>query len=249
MELNFSDINIFAGTGSQKIGSERVKKLARQYACGHCNQQFTGAWELQRHTDRCTKGETQVHCPGAVVERPQSAYEKAFYPKTNASKGSIDWLEYEAEKRNLHIHHAICGHGGERWIAGAPVDEPTTKTVFQYHGCHCHGCPAHCKQGKAREMLKKTQQQERKIKGTGYNLVVTWECKAPGYKPLALEPKTVIYPHALVYDFEAYLDKIKRYKATANLTYENTHVPISVSVGDTIDSNPTHICERPESFD
>jgi len=29
LELNFSDINIFAGTGSQKIGSERVKSLAR----------------------------------------------------------------------------------------------------------------------------------------------------------------------------------------------------------------------------
>ena len=38
-------------------------------------------------------------------------------------------------------------------------------------------------------------------------------------------------------------DKTKRYKATANLTYENTHVPISVSVGDSTDSNPSHICE------
>ena len=75
-----------------------IKKLARQYACGHCNQQFTGTWELQRHADRCTSGKTEVICPGKVVERPQSAYEKAFYPKTNASKGSIDWLEYEAEK-------------------------------------------------------------------------------------------------------------------------------------------------------
>jgi len=36
----------------------------------------------------------------------------------------------------------------------------------------------------------------------------------------------VVYPHAVVYDFEAYLDKTKCYNPTANLTYENTHVPI-----------------------
>ena len=28
------------------------------------------------------------------------------------------------------------------------------------------------------------------------------------------------------------------------LTVENTHVPISVSVGDTLDREPTHICEK-----
>jgi len=41
-----------------------------------------------------------------------------------------------------------------------------------------------------------------------------------------------------VYDCEAYPDKTKRYSPTADLTYENTHV----SVGDTMVSQPTHIC-------
>ena len=122
--------------------------------------------------------------------------------------------------------------------------EPTTKTVFQYHGCHFHGCLAHCKQHNARELLNKTQQQEQKIKNAGYNLVVAWECKAPGYKSVAQEQKTVVYPHAIVYDFEAYLDKTKGYRPTTDLTYENVHVPISVSVGDTMVNQPTHICER-----
>jgi len=54
------------------------------------------------------------------------------------------------------------------------------------------------------------------------------------------QPQTVVYPHSIVYDFEAYLDKTKRYKPTADLTYENTHVAISVSVGDTMNSQPTH---------
>src|SRR6218665_1028279 len=197
---------------------KNIAKLANQYACAHCDQQFTQACSLQRHADRCTKGETKICCPGEVIERPQSAYEKAFYPKSNASKGSIDWLEYEAEKRGIHIHHALCGHGGERWIAEAPVDgyEPTTKTVFQYHGCHFHGCPTHCKQDNAWELLKKTRQQERKIKAAGYTLVVVWECKAPGYKALGLTPKTIVYPHAIVYDFESYLDKTKAYNPTTD---------------------------------
>jgi len=56
------------------------------------------------------------------------------------------------------------------------------------------------------------------------------------------QPQTVVYPRAIAYDFEAYLDKTKRYKPTADLTYENTHVAISVSVGDTMDRQPTHIC-------
>ena len=210
------------------------KKVANVYACAHCNQQFTQACNLQRHADRCTSGKTKVICPGEVVERPQSAYAKAFYPKTNASKGSMDWLQYEAEKRYLHIHHALCGHGGERWIVDGY--EPTTKTVFQYHGCHFHGCLAHCKQNDARELLRKTRQQEQKIKNTGYNLVC--------YKAVAHEQKTIIYPHAIVYDFEANLDKTKSYRPTTDLTYENEHVPISVSVGDTAANQPTHVCER-----
>jgi len=56
------------------------------------------------------------------------------------------------------------------------------------------------------------------------------------------QPQTVVYPHAIVYDFEAYLDKTKRYKPTTDLTYENAHVAISVSVGDTMNSQPTQIC-------
>jgi len=43
---------------------------------------------------------------------------------------------------------------------------------------------------------------------------------------VVLEQTTVIYPHVIAYDFEAYLDKTQGYKATANLTFENTHVPV-----------------------
>ena len=31
---------------------------------------------------------------------------------------------------------------------------------------------------------------------------------------------------------------------TENLTIENKHIPIAVSIGDTLEREPTHICER-----
>jgi len=34
----------------------------------------------------------------------------------------------------------------------------------------------------------------------------------------------------------------KQYKPTAHLTYENVHVPVSVSIGDIIEREPTHLC-------
>ena len=51
------------------------------------------------------------------------------------------------------------------------------------------------------------------------------------------------YPHAIFYDFEAYQDKSQRQQPTADLAYENVHVPISVSLGDTLGKTPTHLCD------
>ena len=47
-----------------------------------------------------------------------------------------------------------------------------------------------------------------------------------------------------MYDFEAYGDNNHRKEPTPTLTIENAHVPISVSVGDTLEREPTHICKR-----
>ena len=58
------------------------------------------------------------------------------------------------------------------------------------------------------------------------------------------QPQTQSFPHAILYDFEAYGDKNQRKEPTGMLTIENAHVPISVSVGDTLDLEPTHICDK-----
>ena len=54
-----------------------------------------------------------------------------------------------------------------------------------------------------------------------------------------METKT--YPHAIVYDFEAYQDTSKAVRPTSDLFYESEHVPISVSLADTLNPEPEYI--------
>lgn len=58
------------------------------------------------------------------------------------------------------------------------------------------------------------------------------------------EKKTECYPHFILFDFESYGDKNARKEATNMLTYQNVHVPISVSIGDTLNREPTHIRDK-----
>ena len=53
-----------------------------------------------------------------------------------------------------------------------------------------------------------------------------------------------MYPHAIVYDFEAYQDTSKAVRPTSDLFYESEHVPISVSLADTLNPEPEYIVSR-----
>ena len=103
-----------------------ITKLAKTYACVHCRSRFTKEC-LQRHIQTCAQGKTVIDCPAERVELPQTSFEKAFYPKHSSSPESLRWLEQEAALRKIHIHHAACGHGGERWVERAPVEDTTMK--------------------------------------------------------------------------------------------------------------------------
>ena len=248
-----------------------ISKLAKVYACVHCRARFTQACSFQRHTERCTQGKTVIECPAEKVELPQTVFEQAFYPKHSSSPESLRWLEKEAALRKIHIHHAACGHGGERWVpinhaacghgcercvVRAPVDgyNHETKTVFQYHGCHWHGCRKcfpHDRNriithhGQTREdRFKATVERTQKLRAAGYHVIEAWSCEVGKINIKLPKPQTQSYPHAILYDFEAYGDKNQRKEPTGTLTIENKHVPISVSVGDTLEREPTHICER-----
>ena len=101
---------------------KNIEKLGRTYACIHCRARFTKACNLQRHTKTCTQGKTIMECPNERVQAPQTAYERTFNPKNTASPESLRWLEQESKTRQIHIHHAMCGHGGEWYIERFPVE-------------------------------------------------------------------------------------------------------------------------------
>ena len=74
-------------------------------------------------------------------------------------------------------------------------------------------------------------------------MIEKWECDDIKTKERNPPKQTKTYPHAIFYDFELYHDKTKRKEATDSLHCENAHVPISVSIGDTLGGEPTHICD------
>ena len=251
-----------------------LKQVTHNYTCGGCQARFTQSCHLVRHVaSSCSRGQTKINCPNTRIQFPSSAYERAFYPEQSCSFIAIKWLEWEAKRRGIHIHHARCGHGGERNILGALVDgyHPETKTVFQFHGCLWHGCKE-CYpndrqvfvQKKTREgkviTRRDTQGQPLKredaydltlirtqfLRERGYTVVEKWEHEkpTPWANTCCPERQTETYPHAIVCDFESYQDASKAERPTRDLFYESEHVPISVYIADTLHSEPEYIVSR-----
>ena len=251
-----------------------LKQVANTYTCGDCQARFTKACSLARHVaNNCSRGQTKINCPNNQIKSPSSAYERAFYPEHTCSFVAIKWLEWEAKNRGIHIHHARCGHGGERKILGARVDgyHQESKTVFQFHGCLWHGCEKcypedrqkpvqqNTRQGKVisrldtekKPMNRKTAyeltlQRTQSLRKEGYRVVEKWEHEKPTPWANTHCPKveTETYPHAIVYDFESYQDTSKAVRPTSDLFYESEHVPISVSLADTLNPEPEYIVSR-----
>ena len=239
---------------------KNISKIANVYFCMHCNARFTKSCDLDRHAYSCSKGVTRMVFANKKVEFLKNEFEKAFYPKKSDSNEAIRWLEKESQSRGIHIHHAVCGHGGERIVQNRPVDgfHSETKTVFQYHGCYWHGC-RRCFPYYRDEVIDHVQTLEeryqstvnftKKLRDAGYNVVEIWSCEVKRRKMNLLEIKLPQiqqkrYPHFIIFDFEAYGDVNYRKKMTTMLTIENKHVPVSVSIGDSFEREPTHICER-----
>ena len=137
---------------------------------------------------------------------------------------------------------------------------PESKTVFQYHGCFWHGCrecfPKPEQRNEAIRIDRKgneitreaayqrTLRRSEVIRFIGYNLVERWKHERPRpWWHARLPPKrNETYPHAIVYDFKAYQDKTKASNPTRDLSYESEHVPISVSIAGTLNTEPEFIC-------
>ena len=119
-----------------------IVKLPKINECADCNSRFTRPEDLKVHNQVCTKGQTLIWCGNKKVEKPRSSYLQAFFPDSQQhSKLALRWLSKIEKERKIHIHHSLCGHGGERQIWGGPVDgyHPKRETIFQFHGCYWHG--------------------------------------------------------------------------------------------------------------
>ena len=207
-----------------------INKVSNNFTCGECISRFTRADSLKRHAPRCTSGRTNIECSGNEILAAESAFEKAFYPEGTFGIQGTCWLEYLSRQSGKHIHRHKCSHGGERFIKGAPVDgyHPETKTVFQFHGCHWHGCIQCFSNPKQRtEVIRidkngtettreiaylKTLARSDEIRNLGYNLVERWEHEqlSPWLDDKHPRKRNETYPHAIVFDFESYQDKTKQ---------------------------------------
>ena len=126
--------------------------LYRRWECKGCRQIFTRNENLIKHLkeERCNGGKTKFICPSGKFKHILNSPEKVFYGgDTKCSYTACQWIEAQAMEIGKHIHHKMCGHGGERmvtvWVLNdkgekeAPfslVDgyEPETNTVCQFHG-------------------------------------------------------------------------------------------------------------------
>ena len=115
---------------------------------------------------------------------PESSIAVVKENHNNFSRSSIEWLEYVSKTEGIDLRHAC--NGGEYQVGGKYcVDgyHDSSKTVYQFHGCHWHGCPKcfqpeteHPEKGKTMLQLhEETKQVTSKIKNLGYKVIEIWE--------------------------------------------------------------------------
>ena len=230
-----------------------IELLAKLWECAGCKQRFNRHDNYNRHVTggTCGGGKTKLICPGTKFRRIMNSSEKVFYgEKTNFSYAACQWIEKQSELIGKHIHHALCGHGGEFSviISGKKffVDgyEPKTRTIFQYHGCKWHGCPCQKERNSLdEERYAKTIELEKKMKEQGFKLISVWECEKPELKKMELEKEFRPYPYFIVYDFEALHKKMDEIQ-TEELVITSRHVPVSVAINDNLTNEPVFIVDQ-----
>ena len=177
--------------------------------------------------------------------------EKVFYGgRTKFSYAACQWIEKQSELTGKHIHHALCGHGGEFYVGVGekeiPVDgyEPESKTIFQYYGCKWHGCPCQKERNSLdEERYSDTIDLEKEMKGKKFKLISVWECEKPELKKMRFKKEFRPYPYFIVYDFEA-LHKKMNEPQTEELTITSRHVPVSVAINDNLTNEPVFIVDE-----
>ena len=235
-----------------------IELLTKLWECAGCQQRFNKHVNYNRHVTggACDGGKTKLICPGEKFKRIMNSSEIVFYGgDKNFSYAACQWIEKQSELIGEHIHHALCGHGGEFSVKIGKkfffVDgyEPKTRTIFQYYGCKWHGCPCRKERNSLdEERYSKTIDLEKKMKEQGFKLISVWECENPVLKNMIFEKEFRPYPYFIVYDFEALHKKINE-PQTEELTITSKHVPVSVAINDNLTNEPVFIVDQdPENL-
>ena len=58
-----------------------INKVTNNFTCGECLARFTRSDNFNRHIKTCTRGRTNIACPGNRILAPESAFEKVFTQK------------------------------------------------------------------------------------------------------------------------------------------------------------------------
>ena len=93
-----------------------IELLTKLWECAGCKQRFNRHDNYNRHVTggTCGGGKTKLICLGEKFERIMNSSEIVFYGgKKNFSYAACQWIEKQSELIGEHIHHALCGHGGE----------------------------------------------------------------------------------------------------------------------------------------
>ena len=125
--------------------------------------------------------------------------------------------------------------------------EPTTGTVYQYHGSYWHGCPCIDREGPGRGSLESTLEIDAAI-AEKHPMVVVWEHEVPNPPKIQFDHQFHPYPGFIVYDFEARMKKVGEQKTQF---YEvcAEHVPISVAISDSVTNEPVYLVDpEPKSL-
>ena len=214
--------------------------LTNHWESVECQQRFTHHDSCGRQVakNRCTAGQPKLVCPGKRLKHIMNASEKVFYGgNTQLSWKACRWIECQSELIGQHIHHALCGHEGERCIIinkqEILVDRFDSKSpsVNQFYGGKWHGCPCTTTNDRVEHRNHQTMDVDNQVRDLGYNVVSVWESSFPELSTHQLNQGFNAYLHCIVYDFEAVLVK-KDLIVISNLTTNSSHIPISVAIND-----------------
>ena len=127
-----------------------MKILTNHWECPEYQQRFTHHNNYDRHINEnlCNGSQSKLICPGEKFKHIMNSCNKIFYGRNKQfSWKPYRWIEHQFKLIGRHIHHVLCGYGGERCMAidknEILVDgsDSETGTVYQFYGCKWHGCP------------------------------------------------------------------------------------------------------------